>query len=100
MPQSRKLLQWLATADLSKPAATASFRRSPSKQLILPNTSGARNAAEAVRLAEIARAAGLEPWVKLELTPEPKYLLPDPIETLVAAEKLVKAGFGVAVHPG
>jgi thiazole synthase len=63
------------------------------KQLILPNTSGARNADEAVRLARLARAAGLEPWVKLEVTPEPRYLLPDPIETLKAAEILVKDGF-------
>jgi thiazole synthase len=65
------------------------------KQLILPNTSGARTAEEAVRLAKLARAAGLEPWVKLELTPEPRYLLPDPIETLKAAEILVKEGFVV-----
>jgi len=67
----------------------------PKKQLILPNTSGARTADEAVRLAKLARAAGLEPWVKLELTPEPRYLLPDPIETLKAAEMLVKEGFVV-----
>lgn len=67
----------------------------PAKQLILPNTSGARNADEAVRLAKLARASGLEPWVKLELTPEPRYLLPDPIETLRAAERLVKEGFVV-----
>ncbi|MCC6142223.1 MAG: thiazole synthase [Candidatus Hydrogenedentes bacterium] len=67
----------------------------PEKQLILPNTSGARNADEAVRLAKLARAAGLEPWVKLELTPEPRYLLPDPLETLKAAEILVKEGFVV-----
>ena len=63
------------------------------KQLILPNTSGARSADEAVRLARLARAAGLEPWVKLEVTPEPRYLLPDPVETLKAAEILVKDGF-------
>lgn len=63
------------------------------KQLILPNTSGARDADEAVRLARLARAAGLEPWVKLEITPEPRYLLPDPVETLKAAEILVKDGF-------
>lgn len=63
--------------------------------LILPNTSGARTADEAVRLAKLARASGLEPWVKLELTPEPRYLLPDPIETLHAAETLVKDGFVV-----
>ncbi|MDP7638279.1 MAG: thiazole synthase [Candidatus Hydrogenedentes bacterium] len=65
------------------------------KQLVLPNTSGARTAEEAVRLAKLARAAGLEPWVKLELTPEPRHLLPDPIETLKAAEILVKEGFAV-----
>lgn len=65
------------------------------KQLILPNTSGARDADEAVRLAKLARAAGLEPWVKLEITPEPRYLLPDPVETLRAAEILVKDGFTV-----
>ncbi len=67
----------------------------PERRLILPNTSGARTAEEAVRLAKLARAAGLEPWVKLELTPEPRYLLPDPIETLRAAEMLVKDGFVV-----
>jgi thiazole synthase len=65
------------------------------RHLLLPNTSGARNAEEAVRLAKLARAAGIEPWVKLELTPEPRYLLPDPIETLKATEILVKDGFTV-----
>jgi thiazole synthase len=86
----------LRRADLSKPGGDSILPAlDAGKQLILPNTSGARNAAEAVRLAEMARAAGLEPWVKLELTPEPKYLLPDPVETLIAAEKLVKAGFVV-----
>jgi thiazole synthase len=67
----------------------------PAKHLILPNTSGARDADEAVRLAKLARAAGLDPWVKLELTPEPRYLLPDPVETLRAAERLVSEGFVV-----
>ena len=65
------------------------------KLLILPNTSGARNADEAVRLAKLARAGGLEAWVKLELTPEPRYLLPDPIETLRATEILIREGFVV-----
>ncbi len=65
------------------------------RHLLLPNTSGARTADEAVRLARLARAAGCEPWVKLELTPEPRYLLPDPVETLRAAEILVKDGFVV-----
>ena len=65
----------------------------PGRYLLLPNTSGARDAVEAVRLARLARAAGCEPWVKLEVTPDPYYLLPDPVETLKAAEILVKEGF-------
>lgn len=86
----------LRRADLSKPESDSILSVvDPAKYLVLPNTSGARNAAEAVRLAKIARAAGFEPWVKLELTPEPRYLLPDPIETLLAAEMLVKEGFVV-----
>lgn len=65
------------------------------KYLILPNTSGAMNAEEAVRLARLAAAAGLPKWIKLEIHPDPTYLLPDPIETLKAAETLVKEGFTV-----
>lgn len=65
------------------------------KYLLLPNTSGAMNAEEAVRLARLAAAAGLPKWVKLEIHPDPTYLLPDPIETLKAAEVLVKEGFVV-----
>jgi thiazole synthase len=53
------------------------------------------NAEEAVRLARLAVAAGLPKWVKLEIHPDPRYLLPDPIETLKAAETLVKEGFTV-----
>jgi len=67
----------------------------PEKYLILPNTSGAMDADEAVRLARLAEAAGLPKWVKLEIHPDPTYLLPDPIETLKAAEILVKEGFTV-----
>jgi thiazole synthase len=67
----------------------------PKKYLLLPNTSGAMNAEEAVRLARLARAAGMGEWVKLEIHPDPRYLLPDPIETLKAAEILVKDGFKV-----
>lgn len=67
----------------------------PEKYLLLANTSGAMDAAEAVRLARLARAAGLPPWVKLEIHPEPRHLLPDPIETLKAAEELVRDGFTV-----
>jgi thiazole synthase len=65
----------------------------PKKYLLLPNTSGAINAEEAVRLARLAAAAGLPKWVKLEIHPDPRYLLPDPIETLKAAEILVREGF-------
>lgn len=65
----------------------------PKEVLLLPNTSGAMNAEEAVRLARLAVAAGLPNWVKLEIHPDPRYLLPDPIETFKAAEILVKEGF-------
>jgi thiazole synthase len=67
----------------------------PQRYLLLPNTSGAASAEEAVRLARLARAAGMPSWVKLEVTPEPRYLLPDPVETLRAAELLVAEGFTV-----
>ena len=63
--------------------------------LLLTNTSGADDADEAVRLARLARAAGLPDWIKLEITPEPRYLLPDPVETLRAAEVLCRDGFTV-----
>jgi thiazole synthase len=66
-----------------------------SRYLILPNTSGAMNAEEAIRIARLTRAAGLPNWLKLEIHPDPRYLLPDPVETLKAAEQLVKEGFVV-----
>lgn len=65
------------------------------KYLLLANTSGAMNADEAVRLARLAETAGLPKWIKLEIHPDPNYLLPDPIETLKAAETLVAEGFTV-----
>jgi len=65
------------------------------KYLLLPNTSGAMNAEEAVRLARLAATAGLPKWVKLEIHPDPQYLLPDPIETLRATEILAAEGFTV-----
>jgi len=65
------------------------------KYLLLPNTSGARDCEEAVRLARLARAASGINWLKLEVTPDPYYLLPDGTETLKAAEILVKEGFVV-----
>ena len=62
---------------------------------LLPNTSGVRNAKEAIFAAQIAREALGTNWLKLEIHPDPKYLMPDPIETLKAAEELVKLGFVV-----
>ena len=62
---------------------------------LLPNTSGVRNAEEAVFAAQVAREAFGTHWLKLEIHPDPKYLLPDSIETLKATEKLVKLGFVV-----
>ncbi len=62
---------------------------------LLPNTSGARNAKEAVFAAQLAREALQTNWVKLEIHPDPTYLLPDPIETLKAAEALANEGFVV-----
>src|SRR5919106_2500739 len=67
----------------------------PEHVLRLVNTAGATDADEAVRLARLARAAGFPPWVKLEVTPDPRYLLPDPVETLAAAETLCAEGFVV-----
>ncbi len=64
-----------------------------SKMDLLPNTSGARNAKEAVFAAQLAREAMETNWLKLEIHPDPKYLLPDPVETLRATETLAKQGF-------
>ena len=60
---------------------------------LLPNTSGVRNAREALFAAQLAREALETNWIKLEIHPDPKYLMPDPIETLKATEELAKRGF-------
>jgi len=60
---------------------------------LLPNTSGARNAKEAVFAAQLSREALETNWLKLEIHPDPKYLMPDSIETLKATEELAKLGF-------
>jgi thiazole synthase len=70
------------------------YLRHPHIQL-LPNTSGVRNAREAIFAAELAREALGTSWIKLEVHPDPRWLLPDPVETLAAAEELVKRGFVV-----
>src|SRR3954454_35066 len=88
----------LRRADLSgkkDPYANILEFIDPKRYLLLPNTSGAMNAEEAVRLARLAAAAGLPKWIKLEIHPDPRYLLPDPVETFKAAEILVKEGFTV-----
>ena len=81
--------------DMSNPQddLLAHIRR-PGVQL-LPNTSGVRNAEEAVLAAQLAREAFGTNFIKLEIHPDPKYLLPDPIETLRATEELAKMGFVV-----
>ena len=83
----------LRRVDLANPADDIMSVLDRRKFLFLPNTSGARDADEAVRLARLARAAGGGDWLKLEVTPDPRTLLPDPVETLKAAEILVRDGF-------
>lgn len=65
----------------------------PEHYSLLPNTSGVRDAKEAIFAAQLAREALGTNWLKLEIHPDPKYLMPDPVETLQAAEALVKDGF-------
>ncbi len=71
-----------------------------SRFAILPNTAGCQTAEEAVRIARMADAMGLGKWVKLEVIPDPKYLLPDPIGTLEAARTLIDEGFAVLPYIG
>jgi thiazole synthase len=88
----------LRRADLSgrnDPRANILSFIDPNRYLLLPNTSGARTAEEACRLARLGREATGSTWLKLEIHPDPRYLLPDPIETLQAAGILVKEGFTV-----
>ncbi len=67
----------------------------PDGVTLLPNTAGSATADDAVRIARLARAGGLPDWIKLEVIPDPRWLLPDPVETLNAAEQLVEEGFTV-----
>jgi thiazole synthase len=85
----------LRRIDLKGPRESLLEHIDRGRYVLLPNTSGARTADEAVRLARLARAAGLSEWVKLEVIPDPRWLLPDPVETLRAAEILVREGFVV-----
>ncbi len=83
----------LRRVDLSRPDLDVLQFIDRQRHRLLPNTSGARNAKEAVFLARLAREGGLGPWLKLEVIPDPQYLMPDPVETLKAAEQLVQEGF-------
>lgn len=65
------------------------------KYWLLPNTAGCATAEEAIRIARLSKAMGINNWIKLEVIPDPKFLLPDPIETLKAAKTLVEEGFTV-----
>ena len=85
----------LRRVDLNNPVDPILSSIDKNKYRLLPNTSGARNADEAVRVAKLGKALSGTNWVKLEVTPEPRHLLPDPIETLKAAEQLVKEDFVV-----
>ncbi len=83
----------LRRVELDNPKDSLISAIDVSKYVLLPNTSGARSAEEATRLARLARAANCGNLVKLEVTPDPRYLLPDPVETFKAAETLIKDGF-------
>ncbi len=85
----------LRRVDLNNPNDNILSELDPEEYIILPNTSGALNAQEAIRIAHIAKASGISDWIKLEITPDPKYLLPDGEETLEASKVLVKEGFKV-----
>ncbi|NMH86006.1 thiazole synthase [Flavivirga algicola] len=85
----------LKRVDLENESDDMLFHLRGNQINLLPNTSGVRTAKEAIFAAELAREALQTNWVKLEIHPDPKYLLPDPIETLKAAEVLVKLGFVV-----
>jgi thiazole synthase len=90
---SRMVTVALRRVDLSNPHDDIMQALDRTTIHFLPNTSGARNAEEAIRLARLARAAGGTNWLKLEVTPDPRTLLPDPIDTLKATEQLVRDGF-------
>ncbi|GEP92955.1 thiazole-phosphate synthase [Chitinophaga terrae (ex Kim and Jung 2007)] len=85
----------LKRVDLNNPGDDMLAHLRHPRISLLPNTSGARTAKEAVYAAQLGREALDTNWVKLEIHPDPRYLMPDPIETLLAAEELVKQGFVV-----
>lgn len=84
----------LRRVDFNNPSGNV-MQRIPKHMQILPNTSGARNADEAIRLARLARAAGVGDWIKIEVISDARHLLPDGYETAKATEVLAKEGFVV-----
>src|SRR5437773_7926876 len=88
----------LRRIDLDAPKRSILDEIDWSRYQILPNTAGARTAEEAVRTARLARAMGLSDWIKVEVIPDPKYLLPDPVGTLEACRTLVDEGFVVLLY--
>src|SRR5688500_9911646 len=91
----------LRRIDFDDPASRSILEDiDPGRYAILPNTAGCQTAEEAVRIARMARAMGLGEWVKLEVIPDPRYLLPDPIGTLEAARPLIDGGFQVLPYIG
>ena len=84
----------LRRVDFDRPEQNI-LRSIPKGKILLPNTSGARNATEAVRLARLAKEAGCGNWIKIEVINDQKYLLPDNAQTLEACEILAREGFVV-----
>lgn len=85
----------LRRIDLDAPKRSILDELDWSRYQILPNTAGCRTAEEAIRVAHLARAMGLSDWIKVEVIPDPKYLLPDPVGTFEACKVLVEEGFVV-----
>src|SRR4029079_9245852 len=85
----------LRRIDLDQPKRSILDEIDRQRYQILPNTAGARTAEEAIRTARLARAMGLSDWIKVEVIPDPKYLLPDPVGTFEACKVLVEEGFVV-----
>ncbi len=85
----------LRRIDLNQPRRSILDEIDWQRYHILPNTAGARTADEAIRTARLARAMGLSDWIKVEVIPDPKYLLPDPVGTYEACKVLVEEGFVV-----
>lgn len=86
----------LRRVELEVPKKTTIFDAIDwSRYRVLPNTAGCKTAEEAIRIARLARSMELSDWIKLEIIPDPRYLLPDPEETLKAARVLVGEGFKV-----